>query len=272
MKHRLGVSGSTILTDPAQFEDLFWEGIEHIEIGEFPDEAAFDLFLKHCKARRLSFGVHSPLLRNQSKYDLLQSVFFEPEQAWLQLETEMQRLRLLGAQYVLVHFPYFKAETDGDAQAQIAEGLQRISDLQAKYQLPVICEPKLGLDQSAAGIQYFHDSLLEMWTSIGVCLDLGDIAVAMGEQAMEVISKWNKVIKVVHLHNVEFTEDLKYWWIPIHPSHEMDGTHYPMEAMLRLLASSSPKTFVFEHTPHRVESAEFVREGYEWVKRIINES
>lgn len=38
MGHTLGVSGSIIYSNPDKYSELFWEGVEHIEIGEFPDE------------------------------------------------------------------------------------------------------------------------------------------------------------------------------------------------------------------------------------------
>lgn len=79
MPHRLGVSGSVILSNPEKYKELFWEGIDHIEIGEFPNEAAFKNFLVLCQVNNVSFGVHSPLLRGESKYDLLQKVDYEPD-------------------------------------------------------------------------------------------------------------------------------------------------------------------------------------------------
>lgn len=269
MTHRLGVSGSTILSDPTKYDELFWEGIEHIEIGEFPDEAAFSLFLKHCQEHRLTFGVHSPLYRHQSKYDLIEYVYFEPEQAWYQLEHEMKLLNTLGAEYILVHFPYFKGELDGDAQDLITGGLERIKKLQDKYSLPVICEPKLGLHRSPAGIQYFHHSLKEHWNGIGICIDIGDFLIATGDQIVDIVEKWHDMIQVVHLHNVEFVDDDKYWWIPVHPSHENDGIHYKIEDTIRSLAKSTAKTFVFEHTPHINSSTEFIQQGYHWIRQLV---
>jgi hypothetical protein len=53
-----------------------------------------------------------PLYRNQSKYDLLQKVHFESQQAWDQIENETIKLKI-RAEYVLVHFPYFKDEIGG---------------------------------------------------------------------------------------------------------------------------------------------------------------
>jgi hypothetical protein len=63
LKHRLGVSGSTILSNPKKYHELLWEGIEHIEIGEFLDDTALESFLKLCQEHQLTFGIHSPLYR-----------------------------------------------------------------------------------------------------------------------------------------------------------------------------------------------------------------
>jgi hypothetical protein len=41
MTHHIGLSGSTILTDPNRFTEMFKGDLEHIEIGEFPDEGSF---------------------------------------------------------------------------------------------------------------------------------------------------------------------------------------------------------------------------------------
>ena len=55
MKHKLGVSGSTIYSNPELYSELFWEQIEHIEIGEFPNEEAVDKFLELCKDKNITF-------------------------------------------------------------------------------------------------------------------------------------------------------------------------------------------------------------------------
>jgi hypothetical protein len=53
------------------------------------------------------------VLRAFRKYDLLQKINIEPENAWEQLEAEAKQLSVLGADYILVHFPYFKEEIIG---------------------------------------------------------------------------------------------------------------------------------------------------------------
>lgn len=38
-----------------------------------------------------------------------------------------------GAEYILVHFPYFKHEVTSDVHQSIEKGLQRLSAIQSKY-------------------------------------------------------------------------------------------------------------------------------------------
>jgi sugar phosphate isomerase/epimerase len=260
------------MSEPGLFPDLFWQGIDHIEIGEFPDEAAFHYFLKLMEHRQLSYGVHSPLFRSGSKYDLIQSVYVETEAAWQQLEREAERLSKAGASYILVHFPYFKGEVAADANELIEAGLQRLSALQSKYAIPFVCEPKLGLDRSAAGICYLHDFPLDVWQRYGMklCIDVGDYCMATGPDVMTYLRKWENEIKVVHLHNVLFTED-KYWWVPVHPSQE-EGGYYKLEPLIRYLSRCGDVTFVFEHTPHSKPSKPFVEEGVGWVRTLLHQA
>ena len=91
MANQIGISGSTILTDSEKFELLFSkEHVEHIEIGEFPNKESFYTFLEQLHNNNLSFGLHSPLYRNESKYDLLEKVQYEPKEAWKQFESEVK--------------------------------------------------------------------------------------------------------------------------------------------------------------------------------------
>jgi sugar phosphate isomerase/epimerase len=270
--HRFGISGSTIMTDPDLLEDLFWGDIEHVEIGEFPDEESFLAFLTLKNEKGVSFGVHSPILRSGSKYDLIEKVQYDPEEAWHMFEQEVSRLAELGAEYVLVHFPYFKDEVSGDPMKLIEDGLKRLSRLQSQYNIPIVCEPKLGMWRSKAGINYLHQFPIEVWTKYGLhlCIDIGDYAIATGENILEYIGKWKDYIKVVHLHNVEFVDD-KYLWIPIHPSFEKDGSHFKIKQVVQRLSESKDVYFVLEHTPHLNPGQVFVEEGADWLKSLLTE-
>ncbi len=269
MAHKLGVSGSTIYSNPKLFSELFWQGIDHIEIGEFPDENSVKDFLKLCKEKQISFGIHSPLLRGGSKYDLIEKVQYDVNYAWEQLESEAKRLSALGADYLLVHFPYFKGEIIGDTNRLIEEGLSKLSHIQSQYSIDLICEPKVGLNRSSAGINYLNKFPIETWEKYNVklCIDIGDYLIAVGDEILNYLSKWKESIKVVHLHNVHYEED-DYFWIPIHPSQELTSKH-KTKNIIELLSQSKDVFFVFEHTPETNPSKEFVMEGYKWVSWLI---
>lgn len=271
MSHYIGISGSTIMSDPKKLNLLFnWEGINHIEIGEFPNEQSFNYFLELLNETNTTFGLHSPLYRNESKYDLLEKVYYEPEQAWQQFEAEVKQMSQLGAEYILVHFPYFKTENDLDTNAIIEAGLKRLYALQEKHAILIVCEPKLGHNRSAFGIEALNQFPIEIWNKYGIklCIDIGDYLMATGDKVLDYIEKWKQHIKVVHLHNVEFQND-KYFWIPVHPSQESDRSHYKIKNLIDKLSTSLDVFFVFEHTPHTNPTDMFVNEGIHWVKEII---
>ncbi|API90722.1 MULTISPECIES: sugar phosphate isomerase/epimerase family protein [Virgibacillus] len=273
MAYKCGVSGSTILTDPSKLEELFcYDFVDHIEIGEFPNQVAFEEFITIKNKHGLSFGLHSPLYRKGSKYDLLQHVHMEPEAAWIQFDKELKKMSELGAEYVLVHFPYFKAENKENTFAKIESGLARLHALQGKYNISIVCEPKLGLNRSAVNIELLHRFPVERWAKYNVklCIDIGDYLLGTKEKTLSYISKWKDHIKVVHLHNVE-CKDGNYYWIPIHPTYEKDGEYYKVKKIIEELARIEDIIFVLEHTPHSNPSRKFVQEGINWLHHLVKE-
>lgn len=273
MSHKLGVSGSVILSNSELYSELFWDGIEHVEIGEFSDETALEKFLDICKNMKTPFGIHSPLFRDGSKYDLIERVQHDPQYAWEQLEAEARRISACGGEYLLVHFPYFKEKSTGDANALIEEGLKRLSDLQSKYSISMVCEPKLGLNRSGVGIDYLDNFPVEIWRkyNLKLCIDIGDYLISTDGEIINYLCKWKEFIKVVHLHNVYY-EGSRYIWIPVHPTQEQNENYFKVENLVRYLSQCKDVTFVFEHTPDINPSREFVKEGYEWVRTLIRGS
>jgi len=272
MAPRLGVSGSTILSDGALLQELFWDGIDHIEIGEFASEDDFARFLELREKHAVTFGVHAPLFRTQSKNDLLQKIQYEPSVAWEQLEQSAEKLSALGAEYILVHYPYLN-EIPWNADDLIREGLIRLSEIQQKYSISIICEPKLGFNKSSSGIEQFDQTPTQWWQNIGgLCMDVGDLLIAKGDALLHTLTRWKPQIKVVHLHHVHHHPDGKYWWIPMHPSHETDGIHTPLGDVVKFLSDCTDVTFIFEHTPHSEPTSQFVREGFEWIKELTGQS
>ncbi len=63
MSNRLGVSGSTILSEKELFTELLSYGTEHIEIGEFANMDEYNLMMDMIESNDLSFGIHSPIMR-----------------------------------------------------------------------------------------------------------------------------------------------------------------------------------------------------------------
>ena len=269
MAHHLGVSGSTIFSDATLFETLFWEGTDHVEIGEFRNEGDFEQFIKMQKVKGVTFGLHSPLLRSGSKYDLIEPIYCSCGSAWQQVAEEAGRMVALGASYMLVHFPFFAKETTTDTVRLIEEGLQKLKGIQDAYGLPIVCEPKLGAGMNGAGIRYLNDFPVDTWKKygIGICIDIGDYLIAAQDQVMDYIQRWESMIRVVHLHNVHHCGE-KYKWIPVHPQYENSG-YYRVEPILRYLVGLKDIYFVFEHTPDTNPDSAVIEEGFQWVRELV---
>lgn len=266
MPSKLGVSGSTILSKAELFTELFWEDIHHIEIGEFFSLTEFDEFLNLINQNTdMTLGIHSPLVRGESKYDLIDRVYYDSTLAWRQLEAEMARLVEVGVDYILVHFPYFHDVVSSDSNRMIENGLKKLQCLQRKYGIDIICEPKLGHLRSIAGIKYLNDFPVDTWAkyNIGICIDIGDYIIATGEKFFEFVEKWKPFIKVVHLHNVKYIGN-KHIWTPVHPSDESNN----IKEIIEYFSKLKDVTFIFEHTPELTLSKSLVQEGCEWVRRI----
>lgn len=284
----IGISGSTIYSVRESLADLFSFGLPHIEIGEFADEASLTDFLGLRSTADTSFGIHAPVFRENSKYDLLEFVYVDPVLAWQQFEADVAHMSALGADYILVHFPYFHSESELVNNSTIENGLDRLSLLQNKYNIQIVCEPKLGALRSSVGIEAMNNFPVERWAQSGVklCIDIGDYLLACDDLAPAYIERWLDHILVVHLHNIEF-QGSRYIWTPIHPSFENDGVHFRLEPIIRLLAGTDSimrpfsmthstddlpmkRYFILEHTPEIECSQSFITEGITWLQSIVN--
>ncbi|RFA32498.1 hypothetical protein CAI16_17730 [Virgibacillus dokdonensis] len=269
--YHYGISGSTILTNSSKLNELFtYDFVDHIEIGEFSDQTAFEKFKSLKDRHGFSFGLHSPLYRTGSKYDLLQYVNIEPEVAWSQFEEEINWMSKLGAKYVLVHFPYFKSKVEEKMMVKMESGLRRLQHLQLKYDIPIVCEPKLGFNRSPANIELLHHFSVERWSKydIKLCIDIGDYLLGAKGKALSYISKWKEHIKVVHLHHVA-CKGKKYFWLPIHPTQEEGQKYLKVQHVIKELAGMNGIYFILEHTPHFTPSKQFVQEGIAWLHSLL---
>lgn len=268
--NNLGVSGSTIMSDASKFNHLFEYDLGHIEIGEFKNKSDYKLFLKLVGSSLLSFGIHAPIFRGKSKYDIIEHVHYPRDEAIKNLELDAKRAKYIGAKYLLVHFPFFSGHADKNTAELIENGLKKIHEIQKRYGIDIVCEPKLGDNRSPHGIEYLNDFPIEIWRKYGIkiCIDVGDYVMAVGDKkAFDYIRKWSEFISVVHLHNVDY-KDNDYFWKPMHQNDETDG-HHDLAPIIKYLAGLDNIYFVLEHTPHMGYSDEYVMQGVEYIRRLI---
>ncbi len=267
----LGVSGSTIMSDPDKFSELFKYNLSHIEIGEFKTRHDYRMFLNLLEDSLKTFGIHAPLFHGNSKYDIIEHVHFSPETALHHLEKDAKTAAFLGAKYLLVHFPFFLSKNEGDTDTMIENGLAALKKIQRDHGVEIVCEPKLGDMRSPFGIEYMNKFPLETWKkySLKVCIDLGDYVMAAGddERAFEYIKKWTDYIRVVHLHNVDYING-KYHWKPMHQNDETDG-HHDLVPIVKYLAALDDVYFVLEHTPHMGYSDNYVAQSTAYIQNLI---
>ncbi|WP_235601473.1 sugar phosphate isomerase/epimerase [Halobacillus sp. KGW1] len=270
MGHTLGMSGSTIMSDPDKFDELFKWGHAHVEIGEFRDRASMKQFLCIQKEQGGTFGVHAPLLRGGSKYDLIEKVAMDPKDGRNRFKSDVEMVKEAGASYILVHFPYFKGSHNSPMQA-MEEGISYLAELQKTYDIPIVCEPKLGQDMSVDGIRYLHEFFMSgrTFSPLDICVDIGDYMMACKNDWRTYIEPLLPYIRVVHMHNVTSLRET-YFWAPIHPDYHQWQGGFDMKDLLQVLCQGREKFFIFEHTPHTHPSEKQVEEGIQWVRNLLN--
>lgn len=266
----LGVSGSTIFSDAKKFAQLFDYKLEHIEIGEFKNKKQLKRFARMLSHSLCTLGIHSPFLRNKSKYDLIEHVDYSPAQAFINLNSDAKKAKYLGAKYLLVHFPYFDDKVPDNANAIIEDGLIALKKLQDLHEIEIVCEPKLGAGRATDGIKHFNNFPIEIWRkyNLKVCIDVGDYVMAYGEKNMlDPIIKWQDFIRVVHLHNVGYPNG-GYVWRPMHPDDAKKGYHNLADTMA-FLNTLHEVYFVLEHTPEEDYTTEYLKQSTEYIKNLL---
>jgi len=268
---KYGVSGSTVLSRSDQLDLLFWPGIQHVEIGSLASEEDLHRVVAMAHENGTTLGIHSPLYRGGSKYDLIESVQYSTAEAWRQLERELRVARDIGAAYVLVHFPFFSASPRQLPEQGLLERASRLRDLQELYGVPIVCEPKLAMDRTGGGVSVVGRLPAGWWGENGLrlCWDMGDYLIALGDgtECLAELRRLKGATTVVHLHNVHFGES-KYYWVPVHPSHEASSDRFSVARLLAALRDTD-LLLVWEHTPEFTPSQDFALEGYCWVRELM---
>ena len=134
-----------------------------------------------------------------------------------------------------------------------------------------MCEPKLGHNRNTGGIETLRRYSVEKWADwdIAICWDMGDYLLATGslDETLQELRRLKSIIEVVHVHNVQVNPG-RYFWVPIHPSHEEDGRFFHIAPILSEVKNMDA-VLVWEHTPHFTPSKQFAVEGFDWAMGIL---
>jgi sugar phosphate isomerase/epimerase len=265
---KIGISASAVLSQTERLAELFRQGIDHIEIGLFENVNVAESFIRRARRQGKTVGIHSPLLRGGSKYDLLQSIDMPQENAWEQIEQELVWCSRFGATYLLVHFPY--AHRSGVLDLPLVQdGIKRLSALQRRTGVKIVCEPKLGDDRDPAGIRWLRTAPTHIFSNAGLtlCWDVGDhlLANVSETEYFSQFERWRESISIIHLHNVRM-EGVKYRWVPPHPTRSAVNGEHDLAPIIRRFPRNV--TIVSEYTPQQVATAANIDTSYHYLRAL----
>ena len=156
---KIGISASAVWSQTNRLGELFRSDVQHIEIGLFENIAIADDFIRQSRTRGKSVGIHSPLVRGGSKYDLLEAIEMPSIDALEQVEGELAWCQRSGVDYLHVHFP-FSLRSGTLSLPIVTKGIQQLALLQRKTGIQIVCEPKLGetsIQRALAGSEKRRD-------------------------------------------------------------------------------------------------------------------
>lgn len=259
----LSVSGSTILSARERLDELFTWGTSAIEAGGFDTMDDLRYVVQQCRDRGIQFGLHTPSLRHRNRHGLL----YGEEDAWSELQEDLELAWREGFAYVLIHFPFFREPMPyHEALSRIRNAVGRMHEIN-RHHVRIVAEPKLGPKRDPFGISVLLNTAgdeISDW-KMDWCIDVGDLYMAcetLGYQYEEHVKHLAQFAKVTHLHHVEKDDD-HYYWTPV----TSDGC-VPIAHTLEMLARNPWDTYVvLEHTPHRARDQHQVLDGIEWLIR-----
>lgn len=259
--------------------ELFTPYNDAVEIGLLEDEPAWDRFLELAKARPgMEWGLHFPRLRvfKPMENDLVAREAEARHALATLLASDAKVVEQAGGQYVLVHFPFF---TSGDCPLehvhdQILRGLEILHQVAASVSIPIVVEFKLGRNRDPGGLRYvieLGDDLMDALAPFGCCLDVGDWSIASltWPGAKAVFDQWLTRATHLHLHGVALLEQSRYYWTPVGDDAPLPGGWHLGE-IIKAFCAYGGRWAVCEHTPHLVQSVQQVRQGYAWLRHILD--
>lgn len=276
------------------FKNKFWG----VEVCNFESLEEIDKLKNESENKNFNIGVHFPLKSGDWRLrdpQFLCKNLENRKSSYEYMEKQFQLIKDIGGKYVLFHYPKpvildesvdwtnwrfadntefcFEKDCTFEYLKEESEKLfDYLNNVSLTYGLKVILE----LD---AMNKYIYDSnfleeLLEKYTNIKLCLDLGRIhiqeVIDRNFDSFKVAEKFSKYTELVHLWNVKVTEKVEYSHYPALPNLKIEEGWGDIEKYLSIINKEN-KDFkvLFEHDSSLI-SEEDLNKCYEWIFKIIS--
>lgn len=280
--------------DYKKFARDFREGFYGFEACLFANDKDINNLLEEVNNNKLKFGVHFPLRRDIYKYrDPLFLSLDDKEalEAMEAFESELEFVKTIDADYLLVHFPkpvikkenisweHWRFGSDKEwvwekdypfevFKIKCEELFEKLSELSNKYNTKIV------LEHDAVNKYIYESSLLEdllnRYSNLKMCLDFGRLH--MLEQidsdfdSKEFIKKMAPYTYLIHLWNDKLGGSIKGGHLPVLPELKKEDGFADIHSYLSTVSDINKNVKVlFEHRSDLVSDDELER-CYDWVK------
>jgi sugar phosphate isomerase/epimerase len=239
-------------------------------------------------ARKPSFSVHNPLYvpPDYPENPLLACIIDSDEdRRRLAVGLMLDSIRIaadMGAEFVVVHIqrpeqfagvaPGCTALKAMDSALRSAEALAEKS---AELDMPVLVENLM--DNACFYLPEHYLALLEKFPSLNFCLDIGHLdldARRFGFEFYDFVRALAPRTREIHLQNssgAAMGDGKRLWKTPVHPTQTEAEGWRDVGAVLRDVLAARPDCIVnFEFRPQKYHDENFIREGIEWVRGIVD--
>jgi len=280
--------------DHDKYKRDFNHDIVGIEFCNFENSTDIEEMIKIAKRDKFKTGIHFPLDKSSYKYRdplLLSLDENERKLAFKAVEKEIKYAAMIGAEYLLVHFPkpmilnenlewekcYFTYENEiiweNDYPYEVFEincdkAFKELSDLSNKYKIQIVLEIEMLNKYLYKGD--LLKRLLEKYSDIKLCLDSARIHVlSQIDRAFDYrgfIKEMAKYTYLLHLSNIKVTDKIEQGHHPVLKNLPASQGWCNIGEFLEIISSEKRDLkILFEHRSDILNYEELMQ-CYEWVK------
>ena len=249
-----------------------------VEIGFYVEET-LPLIMDLVMKQGLSYGFHDPLPRLPT-YDYPFLTDSDEEKRWRTLDSmyrTMETAVTYGAEYVIGHIPSViweprPALSDARVVELAHNSCSQLSNWSRESGIPFV------LENVGPNPYFFHFDafvgIMRAFPDLEFCLDIGHLhlmSIYAGFNSLEFASAMAPYTTIVHIYNATPEMYRKYHHVPAHPSQlPQDGWADVAGILGRVLdGQQNDLTLVFEYSPQYPADDQHMREGMDWVKRVV---